>query len=105
MTRMYQLYTHLPYSVLTGLATYLVSVLHKRNSGKFLLCIVLLLLFKINCRIENPTKCEVRCIVWFLNSQNLKPAEIWPQLRHLYSDVIMNERNVRKWCEMFRQNV
>ncbi|KAJ4425552.1 hypothetical protein ANN_27747, partial [Periplaneta americana] len=63
------------------------------------LCI--LCYFKINDVIDNPADCEVRSVIRFLNARHLKPAEIYRQLKEVYGDTVMNERNVRKWCEMF----
>ncbi|KAJ4444150.1 hypothetical protein ANN_05939 [Periplaneta americana] len=63
------------------------------------LCI--LCYFKMNDVIDNPADCEVRSVIRFLNAQHLKPAEIYRQLKEVYGDTVMNERNVRKWCEMF----
>ncbi|KAJ4433875.1 hypothetical protein ANN_16188 [Periplaneta americana] len=63
------------------------------------LCI--LCYFKMNDVIDNPSDCEVRSVIRFLNARHLKPAEIYRQLKEVYGDTVMNERNVRKWCEMF----
>ncbi|KAJ4452238.1 hypothetical protein ANN_03756 [Periplaneta americana] len=63
------------------------------------LCI--LCYFKMNDVIDNPADCEVRSVIRFLNVRHLKPAEIYRQLKEVYGDTVTNERNVRKWCEMF----
>ncbi|KAJ4429731.1 hypothetical protein ANN_21935 [Periplaneta americana] len=63
------------------------------------LCI--LCYFKMNDVIDNPADCEVRSMIRFLNARHLKSAEIYRQLKEVYGDTVMNERNVRKWCEMF----
>ncbi|KAJ4446940.1 hypothetical protein ANN_13642 [Periplaneta americana] len=63
------------------------------------LCI--LCYFKMNDVIDNPADCEVRSVIRFLNARHLKPAEIYRQLKEVYGDTVMNERNVRKWCEIF----
>ncbi|KAJ4439542.1 hypothetical protein ANN_07666 [Periplaneta americana] len=55
----------------------------------------------MNDVIDNPSDCEVRSVIRFLNARHLKPAEIYRQLKEVYGDTVMNERNVRKWCEMF----
>ncbi|KAJ4445791.1 hypothetical protein ANN_12476 [Periplaneta americana] len=55
----------------------------------------------MNDVIDNPADCEVRSVIRFLNARHLKPAEIYRQLKEVYGDTVMNERNVRKWCEMF----
>ncbi|KAJ4448812.1 hypothetical protein ANN_00203 [Periplaneta americana] len=67
--------------------------------NKLPLCI--LCYFKMNDVIDNPADCEVRSVIRFLNARHLKPAEIYRQLKEVYGDTVMNERNVRKWCEMF----
>ncbi|KAJ4448968.1 hypothetical protein ANN_00360 [Periplaneta americana] len=63
------------------------------------LCI--LCYFKMNDVIDNPADCEVRSVIRFLSARHLKPAKIYRQLKEVYGDTVMNERNVRKWCEMF----
>ncbi|KAJ4429613.1 hypothetical protein ANN_21799 [Periplaneta americana] len=73
------------------------SFLEKQNESP--LCI--LYYFKMNDVIDNPADCEVRSVIRFLNARHLKPAEIYRQLKEVYGDTVMNERNVRKWCEMF----
>ena len=55
----------------------------------------------MNDVIDNPADCEVRSVIRFLNARHLKPAEIYRQLKEVYGDTVMNERNVRKYCEMF----
>ncbi|KAJ4439167.1 hypothetical protein ANN_15124 [Periplaneta americana] len=67
--------------------------------NKSSLCI--LCYFKINDVIDNTADCEVRSVIRFLNARHLKPAEIYRQLKEVYGDTVMNERNLRKWCEMF----
>jgi hypothetical protein len=52
-------------------------------------------------KVENPTSCEVRAVIWFLNAQNVLPIEIYHQLIAVYGEGVMNESNVRKWCQMF----
>ncbi|KAJ4451105.1 hypothetical protein ANN_02544 [Periplaneta americana] len=63
------------------------------------LCI--LCYFKMNDVIDNLADCEVRSVIRFLNARHFKSAEIYRQLKEVYGDTVMNERNVRKWCEMF----
>ncbi|KAJ4425650.1 hypothetical protein ANN_27846 [Periplaneta americana] len=69
---------------------------HRKKSPLCILCY-----FKMNDVIDNPADCEVRSVIRFLNARHLKPAEIYRQLKEVYGDTVMNERNVRKWCEMF----
>ncbi|KAJ4427362.1 hypothetical protein ANN_24982 [Periplaneta americana] len=75
------------------------NLLMSTGCNKSPLCI--LCYFKMNDVIDNPADCEVRSMIRFLNAQHLKPAEIYRQLKEVYGDTVMNERNVRKWCEMF----
>ncbi|KAJ4446487.1 hypothetical protein ANN_13183 [Periplaneta americana] len=66
-----------------------------------LVAIVHFVLLQMNDVIDNPADCEVRSVIRFLNARHLKPAEIYRQLKEVYGDTVMNERNVKKWCEMF----
>ncbi|KAL4126648.1 hypothetical protein QTP88_010857 [Uroleucon formosanum] len=52
--------------------------------------------------IENPTSCDVRSVIRFLLAKNLKPIDIYRQLREVYGDYVMNESSVRKWCIQFK---
>ncbi|KAJ4434539.1 hypothetical protein ANN_23101 [Periplaneta americana] len=47
----------------------------------------------MNDVIDNPVDCEVRSVIRFLNARHLKPAEIYRQLKEVYGDIVMNERN------------
>lgn len=53
--------------------------------------------------IENPAKCEIRSVIRFLNAQQVKPIEIYRQIKAVYGEDAMNESSVRKWCIMFKQ--
>lgn len=44
--------------------------------------------------IENPTDCEVRAAIQFLNAQNVRPIEIYCQLIAVYGQGEMSESNV-----------
>ncbi|KAJ4449394.1 hypothetical protein ANN_00793 [Periplaneta americana] len=83
----------------TSMGSILDSVRHDTSFAQSPLCI--LCYFKMNDVIDNPADCEVRSVIRFLNARHLKPAEIYRQLKEVYGDTVMNERNVRKWCEMF----
>jgi transposase len=50
--------------------------------------------------IPNPTKCEVRSVIRFLNMKGEAPATIHRQIVSVYGDV-MNRQNVAKWCHEF----
>ncbi|KAJ4431203.1 hypothetical protein ANN_19800 [Periplaneta americana] len=84
---------------LTGESNIIECAYVRSNVCKSPLCI--LCYFKMNDVIDNPADCEVRSVIRFLNARHLKPAEIYRQLKEVYGDTVMNERNVRKWCEMF----
>ncbi|KAJ4427744.1 hypothetical protein ANN_25397 [Periplaneta americana] len=47
----------------------------------------------MNDVIDNPADSEVRSVIRFLNARYLKPAEIYRQLKEVYGDTVMNERN------------
>jgi hypothetical protein len=51
--------------------------------------------------ITNPTDCEVRSVIRFLNAKNIRPAEVHHQLAKVYGEGVMNEGNVCKWCHLF----
>jgi hypothetical protein len=50
-------------------------------------------------KIENPADCEVLAVFRFLNAQNVHPIEIYRKLIAVYGEGVMNESNVRKWCQ------
>jgi histone-lysine N-methyltransferase SETMAR len=45
----------------------------------------------------------VQAVIRVLNAQNVHPIEIYRQLIAVYGDGVMNESNVRKWCQMFNE--
>ncbi|GBN92970.1 hypothetical protein AVEN_58675-1 [Araneus ventricosus] len=51
--------------------------------------------------IADPADCEVRCVIQFLNSKNVKPAEIHCQLVEVYGENLMTDGMVRKWVRQF----
>jgi hypothetical protein len=53
--------------------------------------------------IQNPTKCEVRSVIRFLNGKGERPAEIHKQIVLVYGKV-MNRQNVTKEGLMFTTN-
>ena len=58
-------------------------------------------------KIENPTACEMRSVIHFLNAKNMKPAEI-RQLCDVYGEHAMISSMVRRWVRLFhegRENV
>ncbi|GBM26429.1 hypothetical protein AVEN_49538-1 [Araneus ventricosus] len=46
---------------------------------------------------ENPTDCEIRSVIRFLNAKCVKAAEIHRQISEVYEESIMREGMVRKW--------
>jgi hypothetical protein len=54
-------------------------------------------MFEMAVPIQNPTKCEVRSVIRFLNTKGECPAEIHKQIVAVYGKV-MNRQNVAKWC-------
>jgi hypothetical protein len=51
--------------------------------------------------ITNPTDYEMRSVIQFLNTKNIRPAEILRQLVKVYGEVVMNKGNMCKWCRLF----
>ncbi|GBL93622.1 hypothetical protein AVEN_25621-1 [Araneus ventricosus] len=51
--------------------------------------------------IADPTDCEVRSVIRFLNAKNVKPAEIHRQLVEIYGENAMTDGMVRKWVRQF----
>jgi len=49
--------------------------------------------FEVAAPIQSPAKCEVRSIIWFLNTKYERPAEIHKQI----VGNVMNRQNVTKW--------
>ena len=52
-------------------------------------------------KIENPTACEMRSVIWFLNAKNMKPAEIHRKLCDMYEEHAMSSSMVRRWVRLF----
>jgi len=48
-------------------------------------------------KIENPTACDMRSVICFLNVKNMKPAEIHHQLCDLYGEHAMSSSMVWRW--------
>ncbi|GBL91666.1 hypothetical protein AVEN_71320-1 [Araneus ventricosus] len=51
--------------------------------------------------IADPTDCEVRSVIQFLNAKKVKPAEIQHQLVEIYGENVMTDGMVRKWVQQF----
>jgi hypothetical protein len=58
--------------------------------------------FEIVAPIQNPTKCEVRSVIRFLNAKGERPAEIHKQIIAVCGNV-MNRQNVTKWYREFSE--
>jgi len=56
----------------------------------------------MNAPISNPADCEVRGVIRFLQTENVRPSEIYRKLVAVYGEHVMNAASVRKWCTMFR---
>jgi hypothetical protein len=57
--------------------------------------------FKMVVSIQNPTKCEVRAVIRFLQAKGETAAEIHPQLVSVYGEDVMNRQTVAKCCREF----
>jgi hypothetical protein len=54
-------------------------------------------------KIENPTSCEIRSVIKFLNAKNVCPAEIYWQACEVHGENAMSDGMVRRWCRMFSE--
>jgi hypothetical protein len=54
-------------------------------------------------RIENPATCEVWSVMQFLNTKNVRLAEIWGRIVEVCGEGAMKSGNVRKWCRLFKE--
>jgi len=45
----------------------------------------------------------VRSIMRFLNTKNVRLAEIWRRIVEVCGEGAMNGGNVRKWCRLFKE--
>jgi len=52
-------------------------------------------------RIENPTHCEIRAVIRFLQAKNIQPADIHRQVCQVYGEGAMSDSMVRRWCRQF----
>ena len=52
---------------------------------------------------KSPATCEMRLVIRFLNSRNVRLAEICRQSFEVYGVGAANEGNVRKWCRLFKE--
>ena len=54
-------------------------------------------------KIENPTACEMRSVIRFLNAKNMKQAEINRQLCDVYGEHALSSSMVRRWVRLFKE--
>jgi len=54
-------------------------------------------------KIENPTTCEMRSVISFLNAKNMKPGEIHRQLCDVYGEHAMSSSIVQRWVRLFNE--
>jgi len=54
-------------------------------------------------KIQNPTACEMRSVIRFLNAKNMTPAEIHRQLCDVYGEHAMSSSMVRRWVRLFNE--
>lgn len=55
-------------------------------------------------KIEGPAACEVPPVIWFLNTEKFRPAEIYSQIVEACGVGALNEESVRKWRRLFKEN-
>jgi len=48
----------------------------------------------MNAPISNPTDCEVRGVIQFLQAENVRPSEIHRRLVAVYGERVMNAASV-----------
>ena len=54
-------------------------------------------------KIEDPAACEMLSVIHFLNTKNMKPAEIHRQLCDVYGEHAMSSSMARRWVRMFNE--
>ena len=54
----------------------------------------------MNALISTPADCEVRGVIQFLQTENVRPCEIHQRLVAVYGEHVMNAASVRKWCTL-----
>ena len=91
------------------LAEFVASVArHGRNLQAFEQCLRIVLCVIMFKEIKNPTACELRSVIRFLNAKNMTPAENHRQLCDVYGEHAMSSSVIRRWVRMFnegRENV
>jgi hypothetical protein len=64
---------------------------------------VLFYAFKMLKMIERPADCEIRPVIRFFNSRNVKPADIHRQISEVYGENAMSDGMVRKWVRKLNE--
>jgi hypothetical protein len=54
----------------------------------------------MNTKVENPSACEVKMVMWFLNAKNV---EYNRQIVEVYCEGAMIGRNLQKWCHLIKE--
>ncbi|GBM16747.1 hypothetical protein AVEN_9346-1 [Araneus ventricosus] len=52
--------------------------------------------------IDAPAKCELRCVIRFLQAEGNKAAEIHRRINRVYGENFMSEGVLREWCRKFK---
>jgi len=71
----------------------------RHSNSVYALCCVFIM-FK---KIENPAPCEMRSVIHFLNTNNMKPAEIHRQLCDVYGEHAISSSMVWRWVRLFNE--
>jgi hypothetical protein len=57
----------------------------------------------MSMKIENPSSCEIRSVIKYLNAKNVRPAEIYRKVSEVYRENAMSDGMVTRWCRMFSE--
>jgi len=77
------------------------DAVHRHSNSVYASCCVFIM-FK---KIENPTTCEMRSVIRFLNAKNMKPAEIHCQLCDVYGEHAVSSAVVQRWVYLLNEDV
>jgi len=55
-------------------------------------------------KIGNPTACEMRSVICFLNAKNMKLSEIHHQRCDVYGEHAISSSVVQRWVRMFNED-
>ena len=76
------------------------DAVHRHSNSVYALCCVFIIIKKI----ENPTACEMRSVIRFLNVKNMKPGEI-RQLCDVYGEHAVSSLVVQRCVWLFNEDV